>query len=145
MGARSRHPGGVNASLCDGSTRFVTNNINLATWVALNDPFGFGIPQYSEKHPFSEILLRYWNGFMFPFAKVLLVLIVVWVLDRDIKQETTDEANMARGRRPVGSRTHCPADHAFAEWGFVDEKGRQRCRLCRREQIREAMRRRRAA
>jgi prepilin-type N-terminal cleavage/methylation domain-containing protein len=36
IGARSRHPSGVNASLCDGSTRFVSNNINLATWVALS-------------------------------------------------------------------------------------------------------------
>jgi prepilin-type processing-associated H-X9-DG protein len=32
--ARSRHPNGVNASMCDGSTRFVSNNINLTTWVA---------------------------------------------------------------------------------------------------------------
>jgi hypothetical protein len=36
IGARSRHPSGVNASLCDGSTRFVSNNINLVTWVALS-------------------------------------------------------------------------------------------------------------
>jgi len=36
IGARSRHPSGVNASFCDGSTRFVSNNINLATWVALS-------------------------------------------------------------------------------------------------------------
>jgi prepilin-type N-terminal cleavage/methylation domain-containing protein/prepilin-type processing-associated H-X9-DG protein len=34
MAARSRHPGGVNASMCDGSTRFVTNNVDLFTWVA---------------------------------------------------------------------------------------------------------------
>jgi len=34
MAARSRHPNGVNVSMCDGSTRFVTNNINLFTWVA---------------------------------------------------------------------------------------------------------------
>lgn len=34
MGARSRHPNGVNVTMCDGSTRFVTNNINLTTWVA---------------------------------------------------------------------------------------------------------------
>ena len=33
---RSRHPGGVNVSMCDGSTRFVTNNINMFTWVALS-------------------------------------------------------------------------------------------------------------
>jgi prepilin-type N-terminal cleavage/methylation domain-containing protein/prepilin-type processing-associated H-X9-DG protein len=36
MGARSRHTGGVNASLCDGSVRFISNNINPATWVALS-------------------------------------------------------------------------------------------------------------
>lgn len=34
MAARSRHPGGVNVTMCDGSGRFVTNNVNLATWVA---------------------------------------------------------------------------------------------------------------
>ena len=33
--ARSRHPGGVNAGLCDGSVRFITNGINLKTWSAL--------------------------------------------------------------------------------------------------------------
>ncbi|HLJ97205.1 MAG TPA: DUF1559 domain-containing protein [Gemmataceae bacterium] len=34
--ARSRHPGGVNVTLCDGSVRFVSNTINLATWQALS-------------------------------------------------------------------------------------------------------------
>jgi prepilin-type N-terminal cleavage/methylation domain-containing protein/prepilin-type processing-associated H-X9-DG protein len=33
--ARSRHLGGVNACMCDGSVRFVTNSIALATWMAL--------------------------------------------------------------------------------------------------------------
>jgi prepilin-type N-terminal cleavage/methylation domain-containing protein/prepilin-type processing-associated H-X9-DG protein len=33
--ARSRHPGGVNACLCDGSVRFITNDIDLKTWQAL--------------------------------------------------------------------------------------------------------------
>jgi prepilin-type N-terminal cleavage/methylation domain-containing protein/prepilin-type processing-associated H-X9-DG protein len=36
MGARSRHTGGVNASFCDGSVRFISNNIDLVTWVALS-------------------------------------------------------------------------------------------------------------
>ncbi len=32
---RSRHPNGVNVSLCDGSVRYVSNNISLVTWQAL--------------------------------------------------------------------------------------------------------------
>lgn len=59
----------------------------VATWVALEDPFEFGLPQYSEKHPFSEFLLRYWNGFLFPAAKIAMVLVVAWVLDREAKEE----------------------------------------------------------
>jgi prepilin-type processing-associated H-X9-DG protein len=37
---RSRHPNGVNVSLCDGSVRYVSNNINLATWQALGSMNG---------------------------------------------------------------------------------------------------------
>jgi prepilin-type N-terminal cleavage/methylation domain-containing protein/prepilin-type processing-associated H-X9-DG protein len=33
--ARSRHTGGVNAALCDGSVRFVRDAIDLATWQAV--------------------------------------------------------------------------------------------------------------
>jgi prepilin-type processing-associated H-X9-DG protein len=32
--ARSRHPNGVNALMCDGSVRFVISTVNLATWQA---------------------------------------------------------------------------------------------------------------
>jgi prepilin-type processing-associated H-X9-DG protein len=37
---RSMHPGGVNVCMCDGSTRFVTNSISLATWQAIGSPAG---------------------------------------------------------------------------------------------------------
>ena len=33
---RSRHPTGVNVGLCDGSVRFVANNINVTTWRAVS-------------------------------------------------------------------------------------------------------------
>lgn len=33
--ARSRHPGGVNACLCDGSVRFISSTIQRASWHAL--------------------------------------------------------------------------------------------------------------
>jgi prepilin-type processing-associated H-X9-DG protein len=38
--ARSRHIGGVNTALCDGSVRFVTNSISLNTWMALGSMNG---------------------------------------------------------------------------------------------------------
>lgn len=40
MAARSRHSGGVNGLLMDGSVRFVSSNIHLPTWQALGTPFG---------------------------------------------------------------------------------------------------------
>jgi prepilin-type N-terminal cleavage/methylation domain-containing protein len=40
IAARSRHPAGVGAALCDGSVRFVTNNIHLDTWRALGSSEG---------------------------------------------------------------------------------------------------------
>jgi prepilin-type N-terminal cleavage/methylation domain-containing protein/prepilin-type processing-associated H-X9-DG protein len=44
MGARSRHTGGVNVALCDGSVRFVRDSIDLTTWVALSSMAGGDIP-----------------------------------------------------------------------------------------------------
>ena len=38
--ARSRHPGGVNTVLADGSVRFVKDTINLETWRALSTSQG---------------------------------------------------------------------------------------------------------
>jgi prepilin-type N-terminal cleavage/methylation domain-containing protein/prepilin-type processing-associated H-X9-DG protein len=38
--ARSRHPGGVNVAMCDGSVRFVKNGIDVRTWRALSTTAG---------------------------------------------------------------------------------------------------------
>lgn len=40
LGSRSRHPGGVNTLLCDGSVRFIKNSVNLASWQALGTSRG---------------------------------------------------------------------------------------------------------
>jgi prepilin-type processing-associated H-X9-DG protein len=40
MPASSRHPGGVNMALGDGSVRFIKNTINVATWRALGTRAG---------------------------------------------------------------------------------------------------------
>jgi prepilin-type N-terminal cleavage/methylation domain-containing protein len=45
--ARSRHPGGVHAAMCDASARFVTNGVHLVVWQALGSMNG-GEPQASE-------------------------------------------------------------------------------------------------
>jgi prepilin-type N-terminal cleavage/methylation domain-containing protein/prepilin-type processing-associated H-X9-DG protein len=38
--SRSRHPGGVQAALCDGSVRFVANSVNLPVWRAMSTSQG---------------------------------------------------------------------------------------------------------
>jgi prepilin-type N-terminal cleavage/methylation domain-containing protein len=43
--ARSRHPQGVNAALCDGSIRFVRNSIPAQTWIAMGSMAGGEIVQ----------------------------------------------------------------------------------------------------
>jgi prepilin-type N-terminal cleavage/methylation domain-containing protein/prepilin-type processing-associated H-X9-DG protein len=40
MGSRSLHGGGVNAALCDGSVRFVRDNISIAAWRAAGTAAG---------------------------------------------------------------------------------------------------------
>jgi prepilin-type N-terminal cleavage/methylation domain-containing protein/prepilin-type processing-associated H-X9-DG protein len=39
-GARSRHPGGVNVVMCDGSVQFVVDNVDLVTWRAASTTHG---------------------------------------------------------------------------------------------------------
>src|SRR5262245_2547019 len=43
--ARSRHTGGVNVAMCDGSGRFVRNTIALSTWMAMGSMAGGEVVQ----------------------------------------------------------------------------------------------------
>jgi prepilin-type processing-associated H-X9-DG protein len=43
--ARSRHPNGVNAAMCDASVHFVTDSIDLATWRAASTTQGDDVYQ----------------------------------------------------------------------------------------------------
>ncbi|WP_435009190.1 DUF1559 domain-containing protein [Tundrisphaera lichenicola] len=38
--ARSRHPGGVNVAMCDGSVRFIKNTVNIFVWRGLSSSNG---------------------------------------------------------------------------------------------------------
>jgi prepilin-type N-terminal cleavage/methylation domain-containing protein/prepilin-type processing-associated H-X9-DG protein len=40
FGARSKHTGGVNVTLCDGSVRFVSDGVSISTWRALSTSQG---------------------------------------------------------------------------------------------------------
>ncbi len=42
--ARSRHPGGVNCGLCDGSVRFIGDSVSVTTWHALWTRAGGEVP-----------------------------------------------------------------------------------------------------
>lgn len=95
---QSRHPGallvfalGINVALV-----FAHMMDGFATWVATEDPLGFGL-NYGGKHPVSEFLGKFGNGFAFPLTKFLMVLVVAWMLDRETREEgkdTLDARNM---------------------------------------------------
>jgi prepilin-type N-terminal cleavage/methylation domain-containing protein/prepilin-type processing-associated H-X9-DG protein len=40
IGARSRHPGGVHVTMCDGAVKFISDNVNLDTWRYLSTAAG---------------------------------------------------------------------------------------------------------
>jgi prepilin-type processing-associated H-X9-DG protein len=48
MAARSRHPGGVQASHCDGSVTFYSENIELDVWRALSTAQGGDIVKAAD-------------------------------------------------------------------------------------------------
>ncbi|MEO6811356.1 MAG: DUF1559 domain-containing protein [Isosphaeraceae bacterium] len=51
--ASSRHPGGVNVVMCDGSTRFITDQVNGAVWAKLITKAGSQLPALYRQTPLS--------------------------------------------------------------------------------------------
>ena len=61
--ARSKHPGGVNAMMADGSLQFITDAIDQATWQAARDPGGkragyAAVLKFGRFRDFDRYILR---------------------------------------------------------------------------------------
>jgi len=52
--ASSRHPGGVNVVMCDGSAHFVTETINATVWAKILTPAGSQLPAGFRQMPLSQ-------------------------------------------------------------------------------------------
>ena len=52
--ASSRHPGGVNVGMCDGSVRFVNDTIDGRTWAKLLTPAGNQLPPIFKMTPLNQ-------------------------------------------------------------------------------------------
>lgn len=57
----------------------------VVTYISIKDPFSMGFSYY-EKHPASDTLLELW-GPLFPIAKFLMIIFVIYVFDILYKEE----------------------------------------------------------
>jgi uncharacterized membrane protein len=57
----------------------------ITSYISIKDPFSMGL-FYSEKHPASNFLLDIW-GPLFPIAKFILIIVVIYVFDIMFKDE----------------------------------------------------------
>ena len=57
----------------------------ITSYISIKDPFLMGL-SYSEKHPASNVLLELW-GPLFPMAKFVLIIVVIYVFDILYKDE----------------------------------------------------------
>ncbi len=56
------------------------------TYIAIEDPFAFGLGGYGEKHPVSEYFLGFGDGLGFPVLKLLMVLVIIYLLDEGLEE-----------------------------------------------------------
>ncbi|MBI4394120.1 MAG: DUF63 family protein [Euryarchaeota archaeon] len=57
--------------------------------------FGLNLIGYGEKHPVSNFLLTFGDGWGFPIIKFLMILVVIHVIDSELKQDLGHDENMA--------------------------------------------------
>lgn len=74
----------------------------FATWVALEDPFGFDFGAYEEKHPVSDLLLKAFAGtpfagLLFPVVKLVMVLAVIHLLHKEFGGKSADDPERTLG------------------------------------------------
>lgn len=64
----------------------------ITSYISIKDPLMMGL-HYYEKHPASDILLNIW-GPLFPIAKFLLIIVVIYVFDILYKEELKKYATL---------------------------------------------------
>jgi uncharacterized membrane protein len=62
-----------------------------STYLAISDPFGWGIAGYGEKHPVSDFFLGFADGLGFPIVKFLMIALVIYLLDAEEYEDEAEE------------------------------------------------------
>lgn len=65
-----------------------------STYLAIGDPFGWGIAGYGEKHPVSDFFLGFADGLGFPIVKFLMIVLIIHLLDSEATYEDEAEENL---------------------------------------------------
>ncbi|MGQ0536389.1 MAG: DUF63 family protein [Methanobacteriota archaeon] len=66
----------------------------FASFVAIKDPFDFGLGGYSEKHPVSDYFLQLGGGWGFPILKVLLIAGIVYLMDHVFRKDLEEDRRL---------------------------------------------------
>ncbi|HEV8359909.1 MAG TPA: DUF63 family protein [Candidatus Thermoplasmatota archaeon] len=84
----------VYGHMLDGFASFIAICSNPAGACTGAVVFGLSLPNYGEKHPVSNALLGFGNGWVFPLIKLVLVLAIIWVLDVSYRKDLEKDPNL---------------------------------------------------
>lgn len=65
-----------------------------STYLAIGDPFDWGITGYGEKHPVSDFFLGFADGLGFPIVKFFMIVLIIYLLDAEAEYEDEAEENL---------------------------------------------------